>query len=161
MPAIPVPITYPLIIGSRHSFVSIEAMIGATIVTGFTSIEYDRKRTRKMVYGNNPDPLGKTRGRNAYTCKCEVYLAEWNNIRAAFGLLGVGYGDFPFPIIVNHSELGLVTVTDVILGCTIDETTISVKEGEDATTVKFDCNPVKIRFGGDDDQLIPLIPLGI
>lgn len=160
---LPIPVLYPLVNGVRHSFASIEAKINGVPFLGIQSVDYDRVRSRAEVYGTHPDPIGKTRGQNKYTAEMEMLLAEFNNFQAQTGILGQGWGDFPFIVTVSYSELasGLVTVTDVLIGCTMDSATAKNKVGTEATTRKINLNPVKIIFGGVDDSLIPVVGVNI
>src|SRR5271165_7116200 len=106
------PIAYPLLNGVRQSFVSTEVRfaapsLGATQggtalslnLRGYKSATYGRTRTRGMMYGNHPDPLGKTRGKNEYKCELEFAIAEVNAIQQALQSLAggaSGYGDVFF-----------------------------------------------------------------
>lgn len=150
------PILYPLLNGVKHDFTSIEVVFGPHILIGFKSVNYSRTRSRSMVYGTSPDPIGKTRGKNEYKADCEIYLAEFDLVTAI-----PGYGDIPFTMVVNYSTNGIDTVTDVLLNCTFDTTDASNAEGTDATVRKVELNPTKILFGGKDDMLIPLIGVGV
>lgn len=148
--------------GVRHSWASIEAKLAGQVYF-ITSINYSRKRTRSMPRVNHPDPAGKTKGSNEYTADCEMLLAEFNAFQAALinqanaaGLNG-GYGDVFFQIVVSYTEAGLDTVTDTINGCTMDSTEASNSEGTDGTKRKFELNPLKILFAGQDDLSIPLV----
>lgn len=147
------PIQYPLINGVRHSFSSIEFRLAGQIFVGFKSINYARKRSRTMVYGNHPDPLGKTRGKNEYSGDVELYLAEWNAFQAQ---LGAGYGDVPFVVICTYTENGFDTIADEIRGCTMDSTEAAGSDSTDPLTRKFDLAPLKILFNGIDDLATPL-----
>ena len=157
------PLQYPLINGVKHDFSSIELQLVGQIFVGFRSINYNRTRTRTMVYGNSPDPLAKTEGVNAYTCDCEIYLAEWNYLQ---GLLinaasqagipngaspGSGYGDVLFQVVVTYSSLGFDTITDVLNGCSLDSMEVSQSQGPDPLVRKFNLNPLKILYGNEDD----------
>jgi hypothetical protein len=148
------PLAYPTVNGVRHSFASIELKIGTLIFVGFKSINYSRTRSRTLVRGNSPDPLGKTRGDNEYSADCELYLAEWNLLMQT---LGKGYGDVLFPINVTYSENGFDTITDNLIGCTIDSTEASQSQGNDALTRKFNLMPLKILFGQTEDLASPLV----
>ncbi len=147
------PIQYPLINGVRHSFASIELKLNGQIFIGFKSINYSRKRTRAVVRGNSPDPLGKTIGDNEYTTDAEIYLAEWNLFQS---LLGPGYGDVFFQVLATYSANGFDTIQDVINGCTLDSTEASQGQGPDPLVRKFDLAPLKILFNGIDDLAAPL-----
>lgn len=150
------PIAYPLINGFRHSGNSIDTLdLNGNKFRGFKSIEYTRTRTRVMVYGNHPDPIGKTRGKNEYKASVELYLAEWH---AFVSSLGAGYGDVIFSINAVFVEGGFDTITDRIIGCTIDTSTGgAVSDSADPLMRKFDLNPLKIVYGGFDDAAIPLV----
>ena len=150
------PIQYPLINGVRHSFSSIELKIAGQIFTGFKSANYSRKRSRTMVRGNHPDPLGKTRGTNEYSADVEMFLAEFNLLQATIQAVTAGYGDVFFTVTVTYSENGFDTLVDEITGCTLDSTDASNSQGTDPTVRKFELNPIKIKFNGLDDCAVPL-----
>lgn len=150
-------LSYPFTDGSAFSFLSAELRMGPFTFVGVKDVAYDRKRDRKKVWGTNADPLSKTRGKNDYNCSVELYLAEFN---ALLQEMGPGYGDTPFLTIVNFTENGFDTVTDVIVGCTID-TTKSKNSGDEALTREFDLNPLKILFSGMDDQAIENALIGL
>lgn len=162
------PISYPLVNGYRQSFVSTEVTFsqpglnGAAgqalqlALRGYTSIKYTRKRSRTMVRGNHPDPIGKTRGENEYTCEVEYLLSEFQAIQAAIQALQAGYGDVAFNMIVTHAEPGSDPTTDTIIGCTIDSTENDSAQGTEATKRKMEFNPLKILLNGIDDTQVPL-----
>lgn len=149
------PISYPLVNGARHSFVSIELNLNGSIFIGFKSINYTRTRSRSMAMGNHPDPIGKTRGTNEYKADCELYLAEWNQF-VLDTLGGQGYGDRFFNILVTYNETGLDPIQDQLIGCTFDTSDAQNSQGNDPTVRKFDLNPVKIVYSGVDDVADPL-----
>ena len=169
------PISYPDINGVRQSFVSSEIKFaqpaiggsvgGATLslnLRGYKAADYGRKRTRGELRGNHPDPLGKTRGSNAYTGKFTYALAEALAIRNALQALAggsSGYGDVFFSVIVTHSETGFDTQTDSVLGCTLDDDQIKLAEGVEATMVELDFSPLKVLINGVDDVTNPLTPI--
>lgn len=148
------PIQYPLINGTRHSFASIELKLNGQIFIGFKSLNYTRTRSRTVVRGNSPDPLGKTMGENDYSADAEVYLAEWNLFQ---DLLGKGYGDVFFQVLATYSANGFDTIQDVINGCTLDSTEVSQSQGPDPLVRKFTLSPLKILFNGIDDLTTPLV----
>lgn len=160
------PIAYPFVNGVRQSFVSTEIRftspaVGTTqqgtalalSLRGYTSIEYSRDRERTTVYGNHPDPIGKTKGKNTYKASAEFFLSEWKAIKDAIKALGsgAGYGDVAFDIVVTHSENGTDTQTDSIIGCTLDSTENASAEGTEATKRKINFNPLKVILDKDDD----------
>ncbi len=149
---------YPLINGFRHGFSSITLkfkLVGGTDIQMFVkSINYGRTRSRGLMMGNHPDPIAKTRGENAYKGSVEMALAEY---RLLVAQLGKGYGDIQFTTLVTYGETGFETVTDELLGCTIDDDDASNSQGTDPLVRKLDLSPLKIRMAGNDDLLVPLV----
>lgn len=151
------PIAYPLLNGVRHGFASIELKMAGQIFIGFKSLNYLRTRGRAMVKGNHPDPIAKTRGENEYSADVEIYLAEWNLFQALLQAQGAGYGDQFFSVLATYGENGFDTITDEIIGCTMDSTESSNSQGPDALVRKVDLKPLKIKFNGLDDLAVPLV----
>lgn len=151
------PIPYPDSTGARHSWQSVKAILPGGTVLGIKTCNYDRKRTRAMVMGTHPDPLGKTVGENAYTGTIDMYLAEWNQLQAALANLASaasgapGYGDVFFTVQIQYSANGFDVIQDELLGCTCDATTASQSQGPDALVRGIELNPLKILFNGLDD----------
>lgn len=149
---------FPMIRGVRHGFSSITlvfALDGGKKVQMFCkSINYGRTRSRGYYEGNHPDPIAKTRGTNAYKANVEIALAEYRLLVAE---IGAGYGDKFFDTLVTYGEDGFSTVTDTILGCTLDDDDASNAQGPDPLMRKIELNPIKILMGGVDDLAIPLI----
>lgn len=153
-------IQYPMVNGFRHSFASIELKMAGQLFTGFKSVNYSRTRSRSLVRGNHPDPLGKTRGENEYKADVELYFAEWVLFMELLkqGAGGGGYGDKPFNVDVTYGESLFATTVDQLVGCTFDTTDASNGQGPDALTRKVELNPLKILFNGRDDLVNPLSP---
>lgn len=155
------PLAYPLRNGFRHSWASIEVKVAGRVFYA-TAVNYKRTRNRTKVRANAVDPIAKTRGSNDYDADLEMLLAEYNQLVQELvnqanqqGLNG-GYGDVMFDVIVQYTENNLDTITDSILGCTLDSTEASNAEGTDPSKRKFDLNPLKILYGGNDDTSTPL-----
>ncbi len=153
-------IAYPLTTGVRHSFPDIEAKIAGQIFIGIKSGEYSRTRSRTMLYGTNVDPIGKTRGKNEYKGSVEIYLAEFDFLLSLLaeqaGGLG-GYGDQAFNVTFTYITPGFDPIIDTLIGCTLDTTDVSNSEGTEGLTRKFELNPVKILFNGQEDSAVPLV----
>ncbi len=151
-------LVYPLIRGFRHGFASITlvfALEGGKKVQMFCkSINYGRTRSRGLVRGNHPDPIAKTRGENEYKCSVEMPLAEYRLLVAE---IGPGYGDKVFTTQVTYGEDGFTTVTDEIIGCTIDDDDASNSQGPDPLMRKLDLAPLKILMGGVEDLDVPMV----
>lgn len=152
----PTPIQYPLLNGVRHSFASVEFKFNGLIFVGIASMNYSRTRSRGLIRGNHPDPMGKTIGENEYSADCELYLAEWNQFQASLGNAGKGYGDALFTATAVHSANGFDMITDTLLGCTMDSTEASLAKGTDGLSRKLQLSPLKILFNGLDDLAVPL-----
>jgi hypothetical protein len=152
----PTPLAFPLVQGVRHGYSSIELKMAGQIFIGFKSINYSRTRSRGLVRGNHPDPIGWTRGENEYKGDCEIYLAEWNLFQELLG--GPGYGDVAFTVLVTYGENGFDTITDELIGCHMDGTDVGNGQGTDALARKIELNPLKILFNGKDDVSTPLGP---
>ena len=156
------PASYPLTNGYRYAWASIEVKVAGQVFYA-TAVNYSRKRNRSLVRVNHPDPIAKTRGSNEFSADIEMLLSEFNALQAALiqqanqqGLNG-GYGDVFFQVVVQYTENNLDTITDTITGCTLDSTEASNAEGTDASKRKFELNPLKVIFGGQDDAAIPLV----
>lgn len=152
------PLVYPLIRGFRHGFASITLVFaldgGKKIQMFCKAINYGRTRTRGIVRGNHPDPIAKTRGENEYKASVEIALAEYRLLVAE---IGDGYGDKVFDTLITYGETGFETVTDEIIGCTIDDDDASNSQGPDPLMRKLDLAPLKIRMAGNDDLEVPMI----
>jgi hypothetical protein len=151
-------LVYPLVRGFRHGFASITLVFaldgGKKIQMFCKSINYGRTRSRGIVRGNHPDPIAKTRGENEYKASVEMALAEY---RLLIAEIGPGYGDKIFSTQVTYGENGFETVTDEILGCTIDDDDASNSQGPDPLMRKLDLAPLKILMAGIEDLEVPMV----
>ena len=147
-------IQYPLVQGVRMDPSSVELFFGAPIslIIMFVSISWKRTRSRTKVQLNHPDPVGKTRGKNEYDCSLELAIEEYNVIQR---VLGPGYGDIPFQITLNITELGFDNQVVQVQNCTLDEDDGDAS-GTNGLTRKIALNPTKILVNGLDDCAVPL-----
>jgi hypothetical protein len=145
---IPIPLPFPLINGKFYQHSSVELRFGASTYQGVKAINYKRTRTREKVKANSIDPIGKTPGENDYDADVELYLPHFNLWVLS---TGIGYGDVDMLAIVSYTANGLPTITDTILGCTIDTTECASAAGPAALTRKVSLSPTKILFNGVDD----------
>jgi hypothetical protein len=152
------PIQVPLTNGVVRSFGHVRLNIaGLDFTGGFKSIKRSRKRTREKPMSNNPDPIGKTLGENAYDCSAIIYYDWWMNMIQQVNKISPGYGDTPFTIYVSYVGVGLNVYTDIIIGCTIDTSDADDAAGTTALVRPVEFNPTKILFGGIEDLADPLI----
>lgn len=155
------PIPYPDSLGARHSFVSLKAIVAGLPILGLKKCSYSRIRTREILHGTHSDPIGKTQGENAYKASLDLYLAEYQQLKAALvqqgEAQGIGYGDVFFVIQAQYSAPGFAIIQDEIQGCTLDETSAEQSQGPSALIRGIELNPLKILFDGDDDVAPQLI----
>lgn len=152
------PLQVPVINGVVWGFAEIKPIIaGIPFTGGFKTLNYSRKRTREKPMSNSPDPIGKTRGENAYEASAEMYLEWWRaTIKTIVATLGPGYGDRSFPIFVSYGNFGFAPFQDVIYNCTFDSTEANNQTGPAALTRTVEFNPTKIKFCNEDDLTFPL-----
>lgn len=155
----PNPLTLPLINGVRHAASSVEVKVAGIIIVGVKSVNYSRTRTRSMVRGFHPDPVGQTLGENEYSADMEMYFAEYMLLQNTLLQLGggKGYGDVTFDVLCTYGAAGFDTVTDTIRGCNLDSVETGLSQGPDAITRKINLGPLKILYGGIDDLAVPLV----
>ena len=154
------PMQYPTTTGPRPSFGHIELKILGMPFAGCKKVTYGRTRSREMMRGAHPDPLGKSLGENEYKASIELYWAEFQmflqQLSSQASAQGAGYGDLFFDVTVTTNANGFSVVTDTIIGCTLDTTESDNSQGTSNLTRSFELNPVKILFGGLDDVSAPL-----
>lgn len=161
MALIQVPIAYPDSAGARHSFVSLKAIVAGLPILGLKKCTYSRQRQREILHGTHVDPIGKTQGENTYKASLDLYLAEFQQLKAALiqqgEALGVGYGDVFFIIQAQYRAPGFTLIQDEIQGCTLDDTNADQSQGPAGLIRGLELNPLKILFDGDDDVSPSLI----
>ena len=146
----PVPsILYPLINGHRYSFASIEANFNGQTILGITEVSYKPSLKGTVVYGTTPHPLGRTRGKVENTWSAKMYRLEFERLKLTLGVLGQGFGENPFDIVAQYSELPSQPVTtDTILGARIQEADLSNADGTDASMVNLTGDCLGILLNG-------------
>jgi hypothetical protein len=146
MSAFPVPV--PNILGHYFSFASIEARIKGQPFVGFTAINYSNGLEPGDVYGTRPQLLGTTRGKQKAEGSLEMYLQDWENLKALLGAGGVGYGEERFSIVVQYGEIGMPVKTDVLEGVRITKVEYSNADGTDAAKVTLTLNIMRVEESG-------------
>jgi hypothetical protein len=135
-------------LGHYFSFASIEAKVNGLIITGITSIDYSSKLEVGDVYGTKSQKLGTTRGKQSAEASMEMYLQDWENLRATLGAGGVGYGEPRFAIVVQYAEIATAPVkTDVLEGCRVTSVDYTNADGTDAAKVKLGLNVMRVFEG--------------
>lgn len=146
------PIPYPLINGVRFDFSSVEIGLPRGVFSGIRSISYKHTLSPGMMRGTRAQVGGLTRGKYDADGSIEFYKSEYQDF---ITLLGPGYMEKFFPVVVNYSELpSLQLVTDVLNGVRLTSAENSHSEGEDALVVKCDLIIMQLLEG----RMSPLNP---
>jgi hypothetical protein len=144
-------IEYPLVQGERHDFASIEVTIeteqGPKRFKGFTAVNYSASLEPGQVRGTAARKIGRTIGEATEEGSLEMYLAEWDELRAA---LGNGYMRKVFNVTVTYGADGLPVTTDTLVGCRIKKVDKSHSQGADGLKVKLELDVMKILENGLD-----------
>lgn len=144
-------IEYPLVNGERHDFAALEIEIqtpdGPKRFKGFKAVNYSIALEPGMVRGTGARKIGRTRGEATEEGSLEMYLAEWDELRAA---LGDGYMRAVFDISVTYGAEGVLVTTDQLVGCRIKKVDKSHSQGADGLVAKLDLDIMKIFENGVD-----------
>jgi hypothetical protein len=144
-------IEYPLVNGERHDFAAIEITIeteaGPKRFKGFASVNYSIGLEPGQVRGTAARKLGRTLGEATEEGSLEMYMAEWDELRAA---LGSGYMRKSFNVTITYGADGLPVTTDTLEGCRIKKVDKNHSQGTDGLKVKLDLDIMKILEGGLD-----------
>lgn len=144
-------IDYPLVRGERHDFAAIEIEIdtpaGPQRFKGFKAVNYSVALEPGQVRGTGARKLGRTKGEATEEGSLEMYLAEWDELRAA---LGDGYMRKVFDVTVTYGPDGLPATTDTLVGCRIKKVDKSHSQGSDGLVAKLDLDIMKILENGLD-----------
>jgi hypothetical protein len=144
-------VDYPLISGVRHEWSSVEIRLKGDIYIGVKSINYTDDLKPTKLYGTHPKPIGRTRGQYNCSASIEMYTAEASKFRA---VLGPGYKEVEFDIVVSYVESGFETITDGIFGCRIVKDQGGGSAGAaDGLSVPWDLDPMNIVWNDLDSVL--------
>lgn len=119
---------------------------------GLTKVKFSQKRERKKIWGmiKAGIPMAKTAGK--YTpdkIALTVLQDTYAMMQAQLAVLGLGsHGDAAFTISFSAFELGIIPVTIVATGCTIEEEDDDMQEGIDENTVQLTVDPMLILRNG-------------
>jgi hypothetical protein len=137
---------YPDINGIQYDWSSIEISLAGSPTLGFVSIDYKstlepgEKRTN-----NRSGIVGRTRGQAKFEASFEMHKVEAD---AFLQLLGAGYKEIPFNVVVSYADTGQPTITDYIDAARIKSVSNSPKEGNATPTVKFELSVMSVRESG-------------
>lgn len=127
--------------GYVHSWTSIEIVVANVIYCGFTSVSFDDKRERSLVYGvsRSGGPRGMTSGKYtpspaklAGTIETMAQLRQALAAKAQATAPGMSYAGVGFNIQVHVSEFGSPPISYVVQNCHVSSASNSYQEGTDA-----------------------------
>lgn len=120
----------PLINGTRHGWSNIEITLFGRIVTGITSIKYDKEVEKENFYGAGSEPVHRGRGNKKSTASIKLYKYEVDAILDS--IPGRDLTDIaPFNIAVVFKPDGADKLRrDILLDCEFTKSGIDVKQGD-------------------------------
>lgn len=159
MPSI---IEYPQVNGHRFSHSSLEIKWGGIPVLGCKSLNYSDELTPGELRGTAPQIIGRTRGIQKATADIEIYMLEWELLRARMGIAGTGYGETAQDIEVIMAEFGVQPVIHRIYSPRVMKVSMgSSSDSGDGLTVKLDLHPLRILMGPSNNSIAATRNIGI
>lgn len=137
--------TYPLINGVRYDFSSIEARIAGQLFLGFKEISYNETLEPGEVRGTSAQLLARTRGEYKAEGSVTLFKQEWAELLA---LLGNGYLEVVFPIVVHYADTAMPVITDNLVGVRLKGGDNAHSQGTDPLVVKSDLHIMYIKQAG-------------
>ncbi len=115
----------------EYSWIDVNVVILAKLVTGIRGIEYKITRKTEAVYGAGKKPKGIQLGAKEYSGSLTLLQSEYIALTTAAQTKGYDdVTDLEFDIIVSYiSESGVVQ-TDMVVNACITEAPISIKQGD-------------------------------
>lgn len=119
---------------------------------GVLDLQYDQKRTPKIVHGARKDglPLGWTTGKyEPGTVKVKMLRDSFDKLTTI--LMGPGlasYGDAEFPFVAQYAEPAQLPITVVMFPCRITSVAEGYSEGSDELVTDFEMATLSITTNG-------------
>ena len=120
----------PMVNGRKHSWASIECVIGGRIIEGITAIKYGYKQTKTNNYGRGKKVTDRTYGNEEPEASITLYLYE---VKAILNGLGAGKkltDAAPFNIAISYVSPDGDIVNDKIKSAEFLEKMIDVKQND-------------------------------
>ncbi len=137
---------FPNVNGNAYDFSSTEITVrGRKILGGIQNISYEHSLTPGELYGNNAQVIGTTRGKYMATASATFYKAQYQEL---LDILGDGYGEARFPIVVMYGETGSPLIVDTLAGCRLKKDSDSGTEGGDASLVAVEFHVMMLYRNG-------------
>ena len=134
------------------SWTSTSHKVNGIPFNGITGVDFEEKRTRKLVYGARRDgkPLGLTSGRYEPGAVTITMLRDsWDKLETILTALGLGsYGDVPFVYILQYVEPLQLPITLTFDRMFIVGVKESMKEGVDELLADVTCQPLSVAKNG-------------
>lgn len=126
--------------GTRYGFVDIKISIDGADTIELLSIDYSDTIERGEVRGTRQQMIGMTRG--DYKAEASFKLTK-ESYTALIALMGSGYGNRMFSIVVQYANDSEPLVTDEIVGCKIKSAKDSHSKGTDGLETEVELDVIK------------------
>lgn len=130
----------PLVNGTRYGFVDIKISIDGADTIELLSISYSHNIDRGEVRGTRQQMLGMTRG--DYKAEASLKLTK-EAATALIELMGAGYLDRMFSIVVQYGNPNEPLRTDEIIGCKIKKEGEDHSKGTDGLETEFELDVIR------------------
>lgn len=128
------------------SFVDLRLKVDGKELTGFTSLGCGDAIEDELVYGNQREPLGRTRGK--YTVDDGTLTVYHNTFVDLLDIFGDGWGDKRFEM-VEQIDLGNGRFSTTVLeGCRFKGAPAGGEEGTSALTREMKFSYLRIKRDG-------------
>ncbi|GAB6170784.1 hypothetical protein JCM15765_02620 [Paradesulfitobacterium aromaticivorans] len=120
-----------MINGRVYDWESITIALPYGVVIGIESIEYKDSKEKEFVYGKGAMPVGRGEGNYKAEGKLTVLREEYQNLLDYCKQIGKSFYKIPpFPVTVSYANDGEPVKTDVVKGCSFNERSQSMKQGD-------------------------------
>lgn len=147
----------PIINGHFPDWSSVEFKFNGRIYTLVKSFNYSDNIDEVQPRGNNPEPVGGTRGEYKAEGDVEFYIDEFKRIVAD---LGDGWRERRFLVTAAYRDGEQPVTTDTIIGVRILGVDASQSAGTDPLVRKCKLSILKIKWAGKENLLNPLSGIG-
>ncbi len=127
----------PLINGVNYAWQNVTWVWYTLPLIGIKSITYEAKQKTDLNYGNGVYPISEAVGNYEYTGSIEIYLDEWNKIKAA-----APFGD---PLQIPRSDMQVLfggsrvdAIADILQMVKFTNDPVTVKQGDGSIIIKLD-----------------------
>ncbi|MBX7241864.1 MAG: hypothetical protein K1X92_08950 [Bacteroidia bacterium] len=136
-------------LGQSYAWGDVKVSVFGRELVGITSVEYDKEKEVKAIYGQGVDPVAYGKGNNKYSGKITLDLKEVQGIMKAIGVPGKDITDIPaFDIIVTTGDdIANETIVDVLQECLFTKIGKTIKQNDQEWMVELPLHVSGIVFG--------------